>query len=181
MATSSRLTPRRLAAGLAGLLIAIQIALVAYDLQIGHRPEAGDGFAIPPFSLARLDAPERFVTDRDLATGHVSLLNFFASWCGPCEVENPLLMEIKATAPIVGIDYLDRPKAAERYLAKLGNPYTTIGADTDGKAMSAFGFDSIPSTLIVDKTGKIVYVHRGRLRQEDVDTVILPMIARLSR
>jgi predicted transcriptional regulator len=53
--------------------------------------------------------------------------------------------------------------------------------DTDGKALSAFGFDSIPSTLIVDKTGKILYVHRGRLRQKDVDTVILPMISKLSR
>jgi len=181
MATSSRLTPRRLAAGFAGVLVAVQIGLVAYDLSVRHRPEAGDSIGIPPFSVGRLDAPERFVTDRDLATGRVSVLNFFASWCGPCEVEHPLLMKMKAAAPIVGIDYLDKPQAADRYLAKLGNPYTSIGMDTDGKALSAFGFDSIPSTLIVDKTGKIVYVHRGRLRQKDVDTVILPMISKLSR
>ncbi len=178
MSKSHHLTPRRLTLSLAALALVAQLALVVSGLRPASDEGDGGGGRIPPFAIAHLDNPARTLTDRDLKTGHVAVLNFFASWCGPCAVEHPLLTDLARMVPVIGIDHMDRSSEAAGYLARLGNPYAAIGEDADGKVLAEFGFDSIPTTLIVNGDGTVLYVHRGRLRETDIDKSIRPLLAR---
>ena len=180
MPSSHGLKPRRIAVALAAVALLLQLGLVVYTSRPGPEKEAGADARIPPFSIALLENPDATLTDRDLEKGHAVVLNFFASWCGPCAVENPLLMDLAKTAPVIGIDHMDRSGDAARYLAKLGNPYEAVGTDTDGKVLADFGFDSIPTTLILNGDGDVLYVHRGRLRDSDIEDAIRPLLSKIA-
>ena len=90
---------------------------------------------VPEFSLPPVQGRTKGLATGDLQ-GHVSLVNVFASWCVPCRVEHPLFMELSRSGevPIYGINHKDPPDQAEAWLAELGDPYTRIGADIDGRA-----------------------------------------------
>ena len=63
-------------------------------------------------------------TAADLTAPGVKLVNFWASWCGPCRVEHPLLKALAAEGvPVIGINYKDRPENALGFLRDLGDPY----------------------------------------------------------
>ncbi|MEO1104166.1 MAG: DsbE family thiol:disulfide interchange protein [Devosia sp.] len=100
--------------------------------------------------------------------GKVSLVNVFASWCGPCRVEHPLLMALSERdgLNIVGLNYKDQQSAAERFLAELGNPYDVVGVDPDGRRAIEWGVYGVPETFIVDTEGVIRAKHVGVLTQE---------------
>ena len=135
----------------------------------------------PRFALPPLLEEEQGFSTADL-TGHVSLVNTFASWCAPCRSEHPVLNALAKTGrvPIYGIDYKDKQAAAREWIAALGNPYTRIGAD-DGRVGIDWGIYGVPETFVVDRTGRIRYKHVGPLSQADLERTILPLIARLER
>ena len=178
MPNSNRLSRRRVAFALAATVLTAQLCLVVYGLRPAPVKEVGAVARIPPFAIAHLEKTSATLTDRDLKNGELVVVNFFASWCGPCAVENPLLMDLAKTVRIIGIDHMDRSADAARYLAKLGNPYREIGMDTDGKVLADFGFDSIPTTLIVNGDGSVLYVHRGRLTESDIEGAIRPLLSK---
>ena len=115
-------------------------------------------------------------------TGHLSLVNTFASWCTPCRTEHPVLTALAATkrVAIYGIDYKDKEEAALAWIAALGNPYTRIGAD-NGRVGIDWGVYGVPETFVVDRLGRIRYKHVGPLTQADLDRTILPLVAQLER
>lgn len=133
-------------------------------------------FALPPLA----DGQPGF-SSADLQ-GHVSVVNAFASWCAPCREEHRVLDALAqtTTVPIYGIDYKDKPDAAQAWIAALGNPYRRIGAD-DGRVGIDWGVYGVPETFIVDRTGRIRYKHVGPLTHSDVEQTILPLVARLAR
>lgn len=135
----------------------------------------------PGFALPALAASEPGFSSTDLS-GHVSLVNAFASWCAPCRDEHPVLNALARTkrVAIYGIDYKDKQDAALAWIAELGNPYTRIGAD-DGRVGIDWGVYGVPETFIVDRSGRIRYKHVGPLTQNDVEHDILPLVARLER
>ncbi len=135
----------------------------------------------PRFTLAPLPGETAGFSSADL-TGHVSLVNAFASWCVPCRAEHPVLNALAHTkrVPIYGIDYKDKADVALAWIAELGNPYTRIGAD-DGRVGIDWGVYGVPETFIVDKAGRIRYKHVGPLSEADVERTILPLVARLER
>ena len=83
--------------------------------------------------------------------------------------------------PVYGINYKDRPKDAARWLAALGDPYTLIGADRDGRVSIDWGVYGVPETFVIDRQGRIAYKHIGPIMPRDLDDKILPLIERLSR
>lgn len=114
------------------------------------------GNAVPGFGAA------------DLATGQVTLVNVWASWCGPCRDEHPLLVEL-AQDPrirIFGLNQKDRPENARRFLAALGNPYKAVGVDPNGRASIEWGVYGVPETFVVDGRGIIRHKHIGPLTRE---------------
>ena len=135
-------------------------------------------FALPP--VQGFEEAGGFATG-DLGQGKIALVNIFASWCGPCRVEHPLLMALAeaGTVPLYGINYKDKPEDAERWLGRLGNPYTLMGADLDGRTAIDWGVYGVPETFVVDGAGRIRHRHVGVLSQYDLEETILPLIEEL--
>ncbi len=136
----------------------------------------------PTFSLPGLTEGEPGLSNADL-TGKVRLLNVFASWCAPCRVEHPLLMRLarEEGVTIHAINYKDKPEAAKAFLDQMGNPFTAIGADKDGRVAIDFGVYGVPETYVIDKDGRVRYRHVGPLMPFDLEEKILPMIRELSK
>ena len=90
---------------------------------------------VPDFSLPALEEGQGSgLSAEDLATG-VHVVNIWASWCGPCRLEHPILMRLAEDKrfQLVGINYKDVPENAARFMGALGNPFEKIGADRGGK------------------------------------------------
>jgi cytochrome c biogenesis protein CcmG/thiol:disulfide interchange protein DsbE len=167
------------------LLLVAGFAKSFYDRERGIDPDALPSPLIdksaPHFELPPLVAGKPGFSSADLS-GHVSLVNTFASWCAPCREEHPVLDALARTkrVPIYGIDYKDKGDAARAWIAEFGDPYTRIGAD-DGKVGIDWGVYGVPETFIVDKSGRIRYKHVGPLTADDVQQTILPLVARLEK
>ena len=167
------------------LFVALAAALGVQLLtgEPGKVPSALIDKPVPEFSLPPVQGFEEaggFAT-ADLGKGKIALVNIFASWCGPCRVEHPLLMALAeaGTVPLYGINYKDTPDDAERWLGRLGNPYTLMGADLDGRTGIDWGVYGVPETFVIDGAGRIRHRHVGVLTPQDIDDTILPLIADL--
>ena len=136
--------------------------------------------AVPHFDLAPLDSYSAPLASSDLS-GEVTLVNVFASWCGPCRIEHPLLMEIAEMDNInlYGINYKDDPAIARDWLTELGDPFTRIGADRDGRVAIELGVYGVPETFLIDREGRVRYKHVGPISEEDWSRELLPLIRNL--
>jgi len=106
------------------------------------------------------------------------IVNFWASWCTPCKVEQPIVNELAQStgAPMVGIAYRDDPGAAAAYLAEGGNPYAEVRLDPEGQAGSNFGIKGVPETFVIAPDGKILARVDGPLTPENVQKTIAPAL-----
>ena len=85
------------------------------------------------------------------------LINVFASWCAPCEIEAPVLVAMKAQgATVVGVAYKDEPEKTRAFLARAGDPYARVLVDRDGRAGIELGVSGVPETYLVDPSGRIL-------------------------
>jgi len=134
----------------------------------------------PAFQLARLDDPSRMVTPAELR-GKVWLLNVWASWCVACLQEQPLLVEFsrQGLVPIYGLNYKDKPDAAQAWLGKHGNPYTVSIVDADGRVGIDYGVYGVPETFLIDRDGVIRFKQIGPVTPEVLHDKILPMVRKL--
>lgn len=124
-----------------------------------------DGHA--PITDARLKAP----TDQ----GGVKLVNFWASWCGPCRAEHPQLDAMAAEGiTIYGVNYKDKADQAANFLSELGNPYAAISADTTGRTAIEYGLYGVPETFVINAEGQITYRFAGPITAEILDQFIRP-------
>lgn len=132
------------------------------------------GEPVPAFALDAFRGPD--------IKGQVSVINIFASWCLPCEAEHPMIVRLKqAGVKIYGINYKDSPEGLRKFLARRGDPYDSIGNDTDGQAALSLGVTGVPSTFIVDRDGIIRYRLDMPVTEPELNNVILPLIQDLSR
>jgi len=136
-------------------------------------------FTLQPVpGLTREGAPVPGLAAADLKEGKVSVVNIWASWCAPCRLEHPLLMELAARPDIalVGINYKDAPENAARFLGTLGQPFVRVGADQTGRVSLDWGVYGVPETFIVDGTGIIRFKWIGPLSGEIVSEILVPEI-----
>ena len=98
----------------------------------------------------------------------IIIINFFATWCKPCRDEHKFiqLLSEENNYKIVGINYKDDPKKALLWLKKLGNPYSEVISDNNGKLAIDWGVYGIPETFIVNKLGNISYRHVGPINKK---------------
>ena len=97
--------------------------------------------------------------------GQVVLINFWASWCNPCRQELPLLNKIYARYRAAGFMLLavnvdDNQKDAEAMLKRLDLRFPTL-FDGNKNVAKLYGVDTMPVTLLIDRDGRVRYVHRG--------------------
>jgi cytochrome c biogenesis protein CcmG, thiol:disulfide interchange protein DsbE len=162
---------------LPALVFAALSLLFLYRLATGDAtkiPSALIGRPAPTFALEALPGLVQngqqvpgFTSD-DLKAGRVTVVNVWASWCGPCRQEHPTLIELAKNPAVrmAGINYKDAPDNARRFLGSLGNPYALNGVDPSGRTGIDWGVYGVPETFIVGPDGTIRHKHIGPLMPE---------------
>lgn len=139
-------------------------------------PSALIGRTAPPLTLDVLIVGQPVPTNDDLNAAEIKLVNFWASWCGPCRAEHPMLSQIAASGvPVYGVNYKDLPQNALRFLDKLGNPFTKVGADSNRTALD-WGLYGVPETFVIDGQGKVLLRYPGPITQRVFDERIGPLL-----
>ena len=147
-------------------------------------PSALIGKPVPEFTLAPVEGLKNGAhqvpgfSNQDLAKGDVSLVNVWASWCGPCHVEHPFLTQLaeRGDLAMYGLNYKDNASAARRFLGRYGNPYRAVGQDDNGRIAINWGVYGVPETFIVDGKGRIVFKHVGPLDDDVIQNRLLPAV-----
>ena len=128
---------------------------------------------LPDRALA--DFPQ--ATDAMLASGEVTLVNFWASWCPPCRAEHPKLLQMQAEGlDIVGINFKDTEGAATKYLTDDENPFVGVAFDPQGRTAIDWGVTAPPETFILDGDGTVLFRFAGPLVGSDYDQRFLPAL-----
>jgi len=146
------------------LLLVVLIAGLVHLPQKGLIPSPLIGKAAPQFSLPSLFSAQSAV-DTSQLKGHWSLVNVWGSWCATCRDEHPTLLMIKreGRVPIIGIDWNDDPADAMNWLGQLGNPYSEIGEDRNGRVAIDWGVYGAPESFLINPQGMIVYKQIGEI------------------
>jgi len=144
-----------------GLLILLVI--LALGLFRSQQGPVRKGQTVPNFTLTSFDG-----TTYDLAdmAGKVVVLNFWASWCKPCEQEAADLeaawqfYKDRGDVVFLGVDYVDTEPEALGYLSKFNITYPN-GPDLGTRISQSFRIRGVPETYFVDQNGKLVYAQIG--------------------
>jgi cytochrome c biogenesis protein CcmG, thiol:disulfide interchange protein DsbE len=116
--------------------------------------------------------------DASLASfrGRVVVLNFWASWCEPCQVEAPLLERAQSQlehhdGTVLGVTYLDASPDSESFVRRYHLTYPNL-RDDNGVFAHSYGTDKLPETFVVDRRGKVVAISRGEIDQAFLNRAI---------
>jgi thiol-disulfide isomerase/thioredoxin len=118
----------------------------------------------PKFQLTSLDGK---TINLDQYKGQVVMINFWASWCGPCRAEMPILQQLHTKYKpmgftMIGVNVEPDPKAAAGWIKGLAAPVTfPILLDTKSDVSKLYNVQGMPNTVIVDRKGNLRWMHRG--------------------
>ncbi len=143
-----------LAASTWSVPVLAQTAVAAPSLALGQ--------AAPDFTLRSADGVNRRLAEQ---VGRVVLVNFWATWCGPCKLELPHLHALHVrhqhTGLVVwGLSVDQQPEAATAMAKRLGLGFPIL-LDTDKAVAARYALDSMPGTVLVDRSGRARHLHRG--------------------
>lgn len=118
----------------------------------------------PDFTLHAMKGPNTRLQE---LRGRVVMVNFWATWCGPCRQEMPHLNRLhekynRAGLVLLGVNVDDDPANAAAVATKLGIQFPVL-LDTDKKVSDQYDLQAMPSTYLIDRDGKVRFVHRGYL------------------
>ncbi len=135
---------------------------------------------LPTFTLPAIEGRDNPLSS-EYVKGEVALINVFASWCIPCAIEHPVLMQIAEDEDILiaGINWKEKPGDGAAWLARLGDPYDFIGDDADGRVAIDFGVTGAPETFVVDRKGRIRLKQVGPITEQIWEQDIRPVVRRL--
>ncbi|HHM05495.1 MAG TPA: DsbE family thiol:disulfide interchange protein [Gammaproteobacteria bacterium] len=153
---------------------------VGLNLKPSEIPSPLINKAAPGFQLSLLKDPAGSFSPAELK-GRVWVFNVWASWCGPCRDEIPVLMQLASTreVPIYGLNYKDTRQDALRLLERYGNPYTRSAFDPVGNVGIDYGVYGVPETYIIDRDGIIRHKHIGPVTEEVMREELLPLVRKL--
>lgn len=150
---------------LAGLIVVVPlVAILAAGFGNDPRalPSVLEGREAPAFTLPDLEGRSWSMAELE---GRPVVLNFWATWCAPCKIEHPLLLEAARSHPEVqflGIVYGDTEDKVRRYLTVAGSAYPSL-LDENNRTAIDFGVAGVPETFFIDRRGVIAYKHSGAL------------------
>lgn len=131
----------------------------------GHNaPSALVGKPAPEFAVESLDGRRISLADY---RGKTLVVTFWASWCGPCRMEMPVLARFYRQTHKAGSDFeilaisIDETKDAAASAAKSLKIPFPVGMDSDSRVADSYGVESIPMLFVADKTGKVTYSNTG--------------------
>ena len=155
---------------LAGLGAALALAVA--PLAASAVPLAGQ--AAPDFSLP---APDHKTVKLAALKGHAVYVNFFASWCGPCNVEAPSILQLREKyAPegleIVGVDELDAPGQGEAFQKKYHDPFAFVAVDDSGTVGRTYGAIGLPVHVFINRRGIVTTYRQGEMEPAQIEAAI---------
>jgi peroxiredoxin len=139
-------------------IAAIAAALVLSVPALAAVPNA----PAPPFSLGARGGQSVSLAQYK---GQVVMINFWASWCGPCRQEMPLLESIykkynKLGFTLLGVNVEPDSQAADKWLKETPVSFPIL-YDTESKVSKLYDVPGMPSTVIIDRAGRVRFIHRG--------------------
>ncbi len=137
------------------------LALIAYLVSGTATAEIGQG-AAPDFTLKSDSGSNLKLSE---LRGEVVMINFWASWCGPCRQEMPLLEELYARYQplgftILGVNIEEDSSKAQKLLEDISVSFPVL-FDTRNEVSRLYDVSAMPSTVLLDRDGNIRYLHRG--------------------
>jgi len=161
------------------VLAALALLFAGYALKRDPKvsPHAMVGKPMPALTLPELSSGQptalKDAAFKSAGGGGPVLVNFFASWCAPCEIEHPQLMALNAQGvKIIGVAYKDAPPNAQAFLARLGDPFAARLVDRKGAAGLEFGVTGVPETYLVGSDGMILAKHTGPLTPDAAEDLL---------
>ena len=140
-----------------------------------------NAWELPPLILNDLDGQEHNLYDWH---GQVIMLNFWATWCGPCQIEIPDFIDYQARyagqgLQIIGIG-LDEVLKLRNFVRTIGINYPILQADPELQysLLKQWGnpFGVLPFTVIIARDGRLVFMQQGIFNQEAFDTIVKPLL-----
>ena len=118
-------------------------------------------------------ADNRIITENDLKKNDFTLINFWASWCGPCREEHPILIKLndEKNLKLLGVNFKDKKSNALAFLKDLGDPYDDLARDELGKHSINFGIYGIPESILINKNLVIIKKFIGPISKNDYDDI----------
>ncbi len=155
---------------------AILAALAAFALLPAAAlavPQAGK--PAPPFSLPSASGGKPVTLDA--FKGKPVYINFFASWCGPCNSEAPSIGKLRAQyaktpLQVVGIDELDASGSGAAFQKSHGNPYALVAVDDSGSVGRTYGTILMPVHVFIDRHGIVKTYRLGEMNPAEIDAAI---------
>jgi cytochrome c biogenesis protein CcmG/thiol:disulfide interchange protein DsbE len=162
------------------LVLAVFLA-VGLGLNPREVPSPLVGKPAPAFAARALAEPTRQLRKEDLL-GKVWMLNVWASWCGACREEHPLLVAYSRTGgvPIYGLNYKDKREDGMAWLKQFGDPYADSLFDPDGRIGLDYGVYGVPETFVIDRAGVVRYKHIGPITPDAMRDKIEPLLRKLN-
>jgi cytochrome c biogenesis protein CcmG/thiol:disulfide interchange protein DsbE len=157
--------------GLFAALVVVLAVGINHSHEVGVLQSPLVGHQIPEWELPVLTDPTKTLGSRDLK-GQWYVLNYWGAWCYACRVEHPTLLQVQreARVQIIGVDWVagiqDENAAALEWLSRLGNPYSKVVTDRDGRTAIDLGIAQAPESLLVNPQGVIVYKEPGVITPE---------------
>jgi cytochrome c biogenesis protein CcmG/thiol:disulfide interchange protein DsbE len=159
-----------LTVAIVGLLI-YGITAKGNDTTLDDAVKSGQTPVAPGATMARPNLLTPGKTTLASLRGKVVVLNFWASWCPPCEAETPILEKVQkqlvksGEGTVLGATYNDTTTDAKNFIKDHGLTYPTV-QDIGTDLARGFGTNKLPETFVIDPQGKIVAISRGQIEDQ---------------
>lgn len=149
--------------------------VVNYDqksTQVTGQPHYMNDKQLDQIQFTALNGQE--VSLKKYLTGDINIINFWASWCEPCNKEMPELVQYNHEKPghihLIGANIQDNKNKREKFIQKYNADYPMLIADN--KAVKKNKIYNIPTTFFVDKNGKVIKTYSGQIDEEKIKALI---------